>query len=81
MTDLKPANTIYKVEQKQGMLIDLGGVTKGKDIKDLENFSLNKLSQYTASTAAPEITKYDIARKQIESLDKIQTENGILDEK
>ena len=29
MTDLKPGNTIYKVEQKQGMLIDLGGVTKG----------------------------------------------------
>ena len=29
MTDLKPANTIYKIDQKQGMLIDLGGVTIG----------------------------------------------------
>lgn len=47
MTDLKPGNTIYKVEQKQGNLIDLGGVTKGKDRNDLENLSISKVGQYT----------------------------------
>ena len=53
MTDLKPANTLYNVEQKKGMLIGLGGVTKGKDRKDLESFPLNKICQYTYK--APEI--------------------------
>lgn len=72
MTDLKPGNTIYKVDQKQGMLIDLGGVTKGRDKKELENFPLNMIGQYTGSTAAPELKKCDIAKQQIESLDKIK---------
>ena len=77
MTDLKPANTIYRIDQKQGMLIDLGGVTKGQDRKDLENFSLNRIGQYTGSTAAPELQKYNFARQEIES---IKQEQGELDE-
>ena len=56
MTDIKPSNTIYNVEQKKGMLIDLGGVAKGKDRKELESFNLSMINQYSMSTAAPEIT-------------------------
>ncbi len=42
MTDLKPGNTIYKADQRQGMLIDLGGVIKAKDRNELENLNINK---------------------------------------
>ena len=45
------------------MLIDLGGVTKGLDRNELEKFSFSKICQYTGSTAAPELTKYDHAKE------------------
>ena len=44
------------------MLIDLGGVTRAQSKKDLENFPINKICQFTRSTVAPEIFKYSYAR-------------------
>ena len=44
------------------MLIDLGGVTKAQNRKELENYPLDLIGQYTGSTVAPEIDKYRKAK-------------------
>ena len=41
MTDLKPGNTLYDRDTRIGSLIDLGGVQKAKDEKELSKFDMN----------------------------------------
>ncbi len=42
MLDLKPANTLYDVKKKKGILIDLGGVVITKDRQNIENYYIKK---------------------------------------
>ena len=44
-------------------------MTKGLDRKELENFSINRVSQFTVPIAAPELKNYYFKKLKIQELE------------
>ena len=71
MTDLKPQNTLYDGENYRGMLIDLGGVIKKANRKELTHCkgNLKYNMEFTPKYASPEL-QYKDSSKEIELEEK-----------